>query len=777
MRAVDQLLTEVPHWERIQSVIDQHIDFALNLSQSGHPGGSRSKVHALVTLLLSGAMRWDIGHPELRFGDRFVLVAGHTNPVVYATLAVFNEALRVRHEQTGDERFAAPLGREFTLLPEDLLTLRQNGGLPGHAEMEGNTLFFKANTGPTGHGAPVACGQALALKHAGAGDVRVFAVEGEGGLTAGVHHEVKNSAWGLGLGNLIYLVDWNDYGIDDQSISSVVPGMPEDWFAPYGWRVAGAQDGSDFRQLIPAFHEILAERGGDKPGMVWFRTRKGRGYGKYDNKSHGAPHKYNDAAFWEARREFCEQYGVAYEGSDGDAPADRDERVAQSRENLARAAAPVTGHQETLEYLTDRLVELAAEVPRELPSFRWDTGKDPLDDPALTDPAALPDELFLAPGTKAPNRKGFATFGAYANAVGRQSYGRPLFLVCAADLAESTNIAGFGKDHGDVPGYGWYERDSRPEGVILPQEITEFCNSGIVCGAASVNLSEEPFDGYRGYFAGCSTYGSFSYLKYGPMRLFSQACQDSQIQLGRVIWVAGHSGPETAEDSRTHFGIFSPGVTSLFPRDKVVNLHPWEANEVPVVLAAALGSGIPVIVLHLTRPPITIPDRQALGMDSHLEAAKGAYVLRDFDPTRPKQGTVIVRGTSTTDSLVQILPWLDGEGPNVKVVAAISHALFRRQPAAWRERVLPDAEWAESMVATNTAARLMGNWIPHAVAADYVVSPDWDDRWRTGGSVSQITTEARLDPESLKAGIQRFVDEGPERRQRMAALLGGLAPA
>jgi len=58
---------------------------------------------------------------------------------------------------------------------EDLLFLRHNKGLPGHAEMEGKTLFFKFNTGPSGHGAPAALGEALALKHAGAGEVKVFA--------------------------------------------------------------------------------------------------------------------------------------------------------------------------------------------------------------------------------------------------------------------------------------------------------------------------------------------------------------------------------------------------------------------------------------------------------------------------------------------------------------------------------------------------------------------------------------------------------------------------
>jgi len=64
MRPTDQLKAEIPHWTRIQEVIDQCLDLSLNLSQSGHPGGSRSKVHAMVTLLLSGAMRWDIGTPR-----------------------------------------------------------------------------------------------------------------------------------------------------------------------------------------------------------------------------------------------------------------------------------------------------------------------------------------------------------------------------------------------------------------------------------------------------------------------------------------------------------------------------------------------------------------------------------------------------------------------------------------------------------------------------------------------------------------------------------------
>jgi transketolase len=784
MLPLARLQTEIPHWNKVADLIDQCIDLSLNLSQSGHPGGSRSKVHALVTLTLSGAMRWDLRHPEARFGDKFVLVAGHCNPVVYAMLAVYNEALRQRHEATGEARFAHPLGREFTLLPEDLLTLRQNGGLPGHAEMEGRTLFFKANTGPSGHGAPVAAGEALALKHAGAGSVRVFAVEGEGGHTAGAHHEVKNTAWGLGLGNLVYLLDWNDCGIDGHRCSDVVHGTPADWFRSYGWRVAGTEQGSDFGALLPVFHELLADRegadgrGAEVPACLWFRTRKGRGYLKYDEKSHGSPHAFNSKEFWQLRAEFGERHGIALDGMGKDAPADRKSRVEQTRENLRRVFSLFQQDKALLEFLSDRLVELGQGVPATLPTFGWDTSRDPAADARLGDPAKLPAEIFFAPGEKQPNRAGFARAGAYMNAVAAQDYGRPLFLVCAADLADSTNISGFGKEWDGFKGYGWYRRTAGekggPQGVILPQEITEFTNAGLMCGAAQVNFSERPLEEFRGYFGACSTYGSFSYLKYGPMRLFSQASQDSQIKLGRVLWVAGHSGPETAEDSRTHFGIFSPGVTSLFPRGHVINMHPWEANEVPVVLAAALATGVPILVLHLTRPPVEIPDRKKLGMDSHFDAARGAYVIRPFDPRRAPEGTVIVRGTSSTNSLVKLLPWLETGGPNLKIVAAISSALFRRQPAKWRERVLPAPEWADSMVVSNTARWNMQNWIPHAVAADYALTPDHDDRWRTGGTVEQIVAESHLDPESLKEGLARFVRERRQRHERMREMLGAV---
>ena len=778
--AVDELFAQSERqfddWEVVKDVVDELLDLSLNYRQSGHPGGSRSKVHLFLSLLLSGAMRWDIRKPWRTYTDRFVLSAGHTVPLVYTTLAALNETLRARHEWTGDERFAFPDGGRWALTWEDLPGLRHRGGLPGHAEMEGKTLFLKFNTGPSGHGMPPAAGEALALKLAGCEDVRVFAVEGEGGLTPGASHETRNAAWGLGLSNLVFLVDWNDFGIDEFAASSVVPGTPETWFGAYDWRVTGAPDGMSWAPVTRAVLEAArGENPGGRPSMAWFRTRKGRGYGKYDYRSHGSPHAMNAPEFWAIRHEFMEQYGVAYEGVDEPAPKDPAEVARQAEANLRIAIGALRSRRDVVEAISDRLVELAGRVPTHVPTFRLGgKGARLFEDPRLLDFRSYPAAMWKKPGEKAPNRAGLATWGSWVNSFARTEYGRPLVIAASADLAESTNLAGFAKGFGDAEGWGWYQRDTNPTGTLLPTEITEFTNAGMMVGLATVNFADDPMAAFNGFWGACSTYGSFSYLKYGPMRLFSQLAQDTQLKLGKVIWVAGHSGPETAEDSRTHFGIFAPAVTQLFPEGHVIDLHPWEYNEVPVVLAAALSQSAPIVALHLTRPPIEIPDRDALGIPSHFEAARGAYVMRPFRPDLAPLGTVFVQGTTSTANVVKILPDLDREGLNVKVVAAVSPQLFRLQPVDYRERTVSPADRVDGMAITNRSARFMRDWVDGPEALEYSMGADWDDRWRTGGSVDEVMDEAHLTPAYILAGIERFVRE---REARLARIRGALDAA
>ena len=423
--------------------------------------------------------------------------------------------------------------------------------------------------------------------------------------------------------------------------------------------------------------------------------------------------------------------------------------------------------------LADRLVELGESVPREMPSFRLGGKGTPFTDPRLFDARSYPPELFARPKEKRANREALGRWGAWVNALGAKEYGQPLFLASSADLAGSTNIAGFGAAFGDFKGYGWYERHGSAEGALLPQEITEFANSGIMTGLATVNLSANPQEEFRGFWGISSTYGSFSYLLYGMLRLYSQLAQDCDLKLGKVVFVAGHSGPETADDSRTHFGIFAPGVTQLFPKGQIINLHPWEFNEVPVLLAAALQRDVPVVALHLTRPPVEIPDREALGIPSHFEAARGAYVVLNADRERPEGGTVIVQGTSAMAAIVRLLP--DLKALNVKVVCATSPQLFDAQPESYRMQVLSEAERLDSTVITTQARWLMHDWLYTKIGEEYALSSDWDDRWRTGGTLEDILEQAHLTPQHILDGVRRFVDERPRRLARLGSA-GGPEP-
>ena len=763
MKSPNDLKQYFDKWEIIKDLIDQCIDIMLNLRQSGHPGGSRSKVHAMVSTLLSGAMRWDIRDAGKVFSDRYVLVAGHTNPVVYATLAVLNEALRIKHKQTKLDKYTHHIGDDFQLVWEDLISLRNNKGLPGHAEMEGKTLFFKFNTGPSGHGSPAAAGEALALKYANVPEVKVFAFEGEGGLTTGASHETMNSAWGLGLGNLVYFLDWNDFGIDARPFSSIVYGTPEDWFGSHGWHVEGTSNVENWEELTNAYYRLLVTNADPNiPKVIYGKGTKGRGYHKIDYSSHGSPHKRNSDLFWKTKEDFAVKYNVEFNGFNEQPAETRSGQEDQANSYFESVFSVLQSNQDLVDYIADTLIDLGESVPQKIESCKI-TASNPSKDPDIFNLESLPSDLFVEPGTNAPNRVGFSKYASFINSISISKYGRPLVVAMSADLADSTNISGFAKGFGEMDDMGLYNYKDNSDSPLMPQGITEFTNSGMLAGLATVNFCNEPYDDFNGFYGAMSTYGSFSYLKYGPIRLFSQLAQDSNLKVGKLLWVAGHSGPETAEDSRTHFGIFAPGVTQLFPDGHIINLHPWEHNEVAPALAAAMSTDVPIVALHLTRPPVEIPDRKKLGMASHLDASKGAYIIKDYDNEHEKKGVVIVRGTSSTSSVVQILDQLKKENINVKIVAAISWELYKNQSNEYRERIIGNSEWADSMIITNSALKLMHNWTSNKIVENYSMSPDFDNKWRTGGSVDEIIAESKLDGVSIMKGIKKFANERSAR--------------
>jgi transketolase len=138
-------------------------------------------------------------------------------------------------------------------------------------------------------------------------------------------------------------------------------------------------------------------------------------------------------------------------------------------------------------------------------------------------------------------------------------------------------------------------------------------------------------------------------------------------------------------------------------------------------------------------------------------------------------GVVVVQGTSTTNNIVKILPKLDEEGLNVKIVAAISPQLFALQESAYRESIYARHERFDAMAITNRARRLMYDWVDAGLTGEYWLSSDWDNRWRTGGSVDEVVEEAHLSPKWLLEGIRRFAKERDQRLKKIDADLKRLS--
>ena len=269
------------------------------------------------------------------------------------------------------------------------------------------------------------------------------------------------------------------------------------------------------------------------------------------------------------------------------------------------------------------------------------------------------------------------------------------FVTVAADLADSINV-----EKGSL--WGHYDPVKNPVGTRLKAAIQEAGNASTAIGLVGQTVSLDP-NQHVGLWALSGSYGAFTPLMYLPSRVWSQQSQDSPFRVGVLNILAGHSGPETAADARTHFGIFAPQVWKLFPRGQAITLSFWDYNDVAsgyfaAAEIAARDPKVGVIVLEVARPDFPVADRTKFADKDPKAAAKGFYVIRDFDPDKPKHGYVVVQGSSSTVNLVSVLPRLEQEGINVKVVSVISEELFQRQPEEYRNSVLPPEASYDLMV-------------------------------------------------------------------------------
>jgi len=344
-------------------------------------------------------------------------------------------------------------------------------------------------------------------------------------------------------------------------------------------------------------------------------------------------------------------------------------------------------------------------------------------------------------------------------------------LSIAADLSESVNL-----EHGSL--WGHYDPDTNPLGTRLKAAIQEAGNVSTAIGLVSQNASVDP-DKFAGVWAISGTYGAFTPLMYLPSRVWSQQNQDSKFKTGVLHILSAHSGPETAADARTHFGIFSPQVWKLFPRGHVINLSFWDYNDVaPGYFAAAEIAArekkIGIITIEVARPDLVVADRSTFADTDVRAAAKGLYLIRDF-AAGPRHGYVVCQGASSTFNTVKVLPKLQAAGLNVRVIAAVSEELFDRQPLSYRNSVLPDAARNDLMFVTGATRRMWPQRNVGPLTDEYSMTADFHDDWLSGGLEPDVIAEAHLDADSIFQGVSRFANDHGSRLKRQRGDLESLA--
>jgi transketolase len=215
----------------------------------GHPGGDLSAADILVSLYF-GALRVDPARPDWPERDRFVMSKGHCSGVLYATLAAAG------------------------FFPSELLNdyMQPLSPLNGHPDRN-KARGVEANTGPLGHGMPVAVGMALAAKLDDAA-WRTFVLTGDGELQEGSNWEAAMAAAHFELDNLTLIVDRNrlQLGLPTEGTIRLEP--LADKFKAFGWSVREVE-GHDHEALLDCFAQVPFQPG--KPNCVIAHTVKGNG--------------------------------------------------------------------------------------------------------------------------------------------------------------------------------------------------------------------------------------------------------------------------------------------------------------------------------------------------------------------------------------------------------------------------------------------------------------------------------------------------------------------
>ena len=520
---------------------------------------------------------------------------------------------------------------------------------PGHPEY-GYAPGVETTTGPLGQGIANAVGMALAEKTLAAQfnkpghnivDHYTYAFMGDGCLMEGISHEVCSLAGTLELGKLIAF--WDDNGI---SIDGHVDGWFTDdtpaRFRAYGWQVLDSVDGHNPQEIEMAIQEAKADT--QRPTLICCKTIIG--YGS-PNKSgshdcHGAPLGNDEVT---KVREFLHWPHAPFE-----IPAD----IYQAWDGKAKGQQVQQQWNQQFAAYQEVFPQEAAEL------LRRSSG-------TLTADWAAKANAYIA--DLQANPANIASRQASQKALNEYAKILPELLGGSADLAPS-NLTRHTSAL-DVSA-------ATPQGNYMHYGVREFGMSAIMNGVT--------------LHGGFIPYGG-TFLMF--MEYARNAVRMAALMKQRSIFVYTHDSIGLGEDGPTHQPVeqlaslrLTPNMETWRPCDQVESAVSWKAA-----------------IERQNGPSALIFSRQALTQQPRTEQQvqdieRGGYTLLDCDGT-PE--LIILATGSEVGLAVNAANKLNAEGKKVRVVSLPCTERFDKQPAAYREQVLPKAVRARLAIEASIA--------------------------------------------------------------------------
>jgi transketolase len=185
---------------------------------------------------------------------------------------------------------------------------------------------------------------------------------------------------------------------------------------------------------------------------------------------------------------------------------------------------------------------------------------------------------------------------------------------------------------------------------------------------------------HGGFLPYCATFLTFSDYMRGAVRL-------AALSGLHVIYVWTHDSVGLGEDGPTHQPVEHYAALRAIPNLWLI--RPGDANETSAAWALAVERTGGPVALALTRQKVpTLPGTETLAFDG---VARGGYVLRpaSSEATGGDPALILVATGSELQLAVAAAEALEADGIPSRVVSLPCWEAFDRQPADYRESVLP----------------------------------------------------------------------------------------